>query len=81
MRWRPYLKLPISASTEPLADYDDPLERIEHAVPRNWKAQPNRCVGEQVWFNRGFRSPALSAARVGILREDLPIFIQCIRPL
>ena len=63
----------------PLADYDDPLERIEHAVPRDWKAQPNRCVGEQVWFNRASITSTFGA-RVGILREDLPIFIQCMRP-
>jgi hypothetical protein len=62
-----------------LADYDDPLERIEHAVPRDWKAQPDRRVGDRVWFNRASITSTF-AARVGILREDLPIFIQCIPP-
>ncbi len=61
------------------ADYDDPLERMEHAVSRDWKAQPNRRVGDRVWFNRASITSTF-AARVGILREDLPIFIQCMRP-
>jgi hypothetical protein len=61
------------------ADYDDPLERIEQGVPRDWKAQPDRRIGDRVWFNRASIASTF-AARVGILREDLPIFIQCMRP-
>jgi hypothetical protein len=61
------------------ANYDDPLERIEHGVPREWKAHPDRRVGNRIWFNRASITSTF-AARVGILREDLPIFIQCMRP-
>jgi glycosyltransferase involved in cell wall biosynthesis len=61
------------------ANYDDPAARIEHAVPRDWKPRPDRCVGDRTWFNRTSITSTF-AARVGALREDLPIFIQCMRP-
>jgi hypothetical protein len=60
-------------------NYDDPLERIELGVLRDWKAHPDRRVGDPVWFNRASVTSTF-AARVGILREDLPIFIQCLPP-
>jgi glycosyltransferase involved in cell wall biosynthesis len=60
-------------------NYDDPLERIEHGVPRDWKAHADRRVGDRLWFNRASITSTF-AARVGILREDLPIFIQCLPP-
>jgi glycosyltransferase involved in cell wall biosynthesis len=60
-------------------NYDDPAARIERRVPRDWKPRPDRRVGDRTWFNRTSITSTF-AARVGALREDLPIFIQCMRP-
>jgi len=60
-------------------DYADPDVRSYHSLPRAWAPAPDLTVGDRRWFNR----PSITstfAARVGVLRDDLPIFYQCMRP-
>jgi hypothetical protein len=60
-------------------DYTDLDARNSHSLPRAWTPAPDLTVDGRRWFNR----PSITstfAARVGALREDLPIFHQCMRP-
>jgi len=60
-------------------DYADPDVRSSHSLPRAWAPADDLTVGGRRWFNR----PSITstfAARVGMLRDDLPIFHQCMRP-
>ena len=60
-------------------DLNDPLDRIEHGLPRSWAPAPDLRVGDRVWFNRCSVASTF-AGRVGVIRADLPIFFQCMVP-
>ena len=61
------------------ADADPEVARREFGLPRDWKPAPARAVGDGMWFNLPSTTATFSA-RVGTLREDMPIFRQCMRP-
>jgi glycosyl transferase family 2 len=60
-------------------DYADPKVRVEHSLPRSWSPAPDIRVGTRVWYNRAGIASTF-AARVGVLRADIPIFLQCMLP-
>lgn len=60
-------------------DYEQPGARELHGLPRGWQTQPDRVVGDRVWFNAGSTASTFSA-RVGALRADLDIFLLCMGP-
>ncbi|SDS94636.1 hypothetical protein [Microlunatus soli] len=61
------------------ADYGDPVDRRRMSVPDGWHPQPDLASGGRVWFNLASTASTF-AARVGVLRSDLDIFEQCMRP-
>jgi len=60
-------------------DEDPDVARHKFSLPRDWQPQADRVVGDRVWLNLASTASTFSA-RVGTLREDLPIFYQCMRP-
>jgi hypothetical protein len=57
----------------------DPASAADHGLPRGWRPAADRVVGTRTWFNRASIASTF-AARLGALRADLPIFLQCMRP-
>jgi glycosyltransferase involved in cell wall biosynthesis len=60
-------------------DYADPNVRAEHSLPRDWAPAPDVQVCGRIWYNRAGIASTF-AARVGVLRADFPIFLQCMLP-
>lgn len=60
-------------------DYADPVARTYFGVPDGWHPQPQRRIGDRVWFNLSSTTSTF-AARVGALRADTDIFLQCMKP-
>lgn len=58
---------------------DSPAARLKFRLPRDWQPQPPQIVGKRTWFNLGSTTSTFSA-RVGALRADMSIFLQCTRP-
>ena len=58
---------------------DEPADREFHGVPHSWSAQPDLVAGGRRWVNIASTTSTF-CARVGALREDLPIFWQCMIP-
>lgn len=59
--------------------YADPDVRVRYSLPRGWAPAPDRVVDGRRWFNRPSVTSTF-AARVGALRQDLPIFLACLGP-
>lgn len=60
-------------------DFTTPEDRLRFAVPREWHPQPDLTSNGHTWFNQPSTTSTLGA-RVGVLRKDLDIFKQCMRP-
>lgn len=60
-------------------DYQSVADRARFGVPAGWHPQPEHKVGDRVWFNQSSTASTF-AARVGPLRADADIFLQCMRP-
>jgi hypothetical protein len=58
---------------------DDIAERNEFGLPDAWRPQPDYRIGDRLWLNVASTTSTFGA-RVGPLRQDLPIFWQCMIP-
>jgi hypothetical protein len=53
--------------------------RQRFSLPHDWRSAPDHLVGDWLWFNLPSTTSTFSA-RIGALRQDLPIFHQCMIP-
>ena len=60
-------------------DADGSLGETDHSLPRDWRPAPDHVVNGRTWFNRDSITSTFGA-RLGALRSDLDIFLQCMRP-
>ncbi|MVA75073.1 hypothetical protein GC722_03375 [Auraticoccus sp. F435] len=60
-------------------DPDDPESVRELGLPRGWRPGPDRVVGSRTWFHQASITSTF-AGRLGAVRADMPIFLQCMRP-
>lgn len=60
-------------------DYSDEADRRRMSVPDGWHPRPDLPSQGRVWFNLASTASTF-AVRLGVLRSDLDIFEQCMRP-